>query len=362
MRQISNKRYFVKKVFVSIVGCILLVIAFIFGRNMIKKSNENNSYAHPKISIIVPVYKVEKWLPECMESLVNQSLKDIEIICIDDGSPDDCGKILDDYAKKDKRIKVIHQENKGLSGARNSGLDVASGEYIIFVDSDDFIHPLTCEHTYNCAKKDNIDILEFKSVTFNDGDDHHFSSLSCDKEKNKDIDFSSGEGIDWKDYLYKFNECAWCHLYKLDLIKRYNIKFPVGITPGEDDCFNFICLVGTKKIKVIPAVFYHYRLRSGSIMNTLNDEKAENARSNLIAHILHGWNSKGILHDNSSFLLSRLVWWLGTISKTDNARKILDFFEEYDLLKESIIQNCDDDVKQRIQNLRNIKGKLSIVP
>ena len=287
---------------------------------------------------------------------MNQSLKEIEIICIDDGSPDNCGNILDKYAKKDERIKVIHQKNKGLSGARNAGLDIASGEYVIFVDSDDFIHPLTCEHTYNCAKQDNSDILEFKSKTFKDGDDHHFSSLSCEKEKNKDIDFSSGENIHWRDYLYRFNECAWCHLYKLDLINKYKLRFPEGITPGEDDCFNFITLVGTAKIKIIPAVFYHYRLRPGSIMNTLNEEKAENARANLISHILSGWDSKGILHDNSSFLLSRLVWWLGTISKKDNAQKILEYFEKYDLLKDSVIKDCDDDIKQRIKKLNDIKN------
>ena len=93
----------------------------------------------PKISVIVPVYKVEKFLPKCLESLINQTLKDIEIICINDGSPDNSLKILEEYAKKDSRIKIINQKNAGPSVARNNGMSAASGEYIGFVDSDDWI-------------------------------------------------------------------------------------------------------------------------------------------------------------------------------------------------------------------------------
>ena len=93
----------------------------------------------PKVSIIVPVYNVEKYLDRCMESLLNQTLKDIEIILVDDGSPDNCPQICDEYAKKDSRVKVVHKVNAGLGYARNSGLDVASGEYVAFVDSDDYV-------------------------------------------------------------------------------------------------------------------------------------------------------------------------------------------------------------------------------
>ena len=97
---------------------------------------EKNRIEFPKVSIIVPVYKVEMYLPRCIDSIVNQTYKNIEIILIDDGSPDNCGTICEMYAFDDKRIKVIHQENQGLSAARNIGLDIASGKYIVFVDSD----------------------------------------------------------------------------------------------------------------------------------------------------------------------------------------------------------------------------------
>ena len=95
----------------------------------------------PGISVIVPVYKVEKYLHECVDSILAQTFRDFELILVDDGSPDNCGAICDEYAAKDSRIRVIHQENQGLSGARNSGIDVARGEYITFVDADDSIEP-----------------------------------------------------------------------------------------------------------------------------------------------------------------------------------------------------------------------------
>lgn len=107
---------------------------------------------HPLISIIVPVYKTEKYLNRCVKSIVNQTLKDFELILIDDGSPDQSGKMCDDWAQKDKRIRVIHQENKGAGAARNAGLDIAQGEYIGFVDSDDWIHPQMYEVLFKALK------------------------------------------------------------------------------------------------------------------------------------------------------------------------------------------------------------------
>src|SRR5574344_1424030 len=107
---------------------------------------------NPKVSIIVPIYNVEKYLDRCMESLLNQTLKDIEIIMVDDGSPDNCPKMCDEYAKRDKRVKVIHKKNGGLGYARNSGLDIATGEYVAFVDSDDYVDVNMYETLYNFAK------------------------------------------------------------------------------------------------------------------------------------------------------------------------------------------------------------------
>ena len=112
-----------------------------------------------KISIIVPVYKVERYLENCIESIINQTFKDFELILVDDGSPDRCGLICDNYAKKDERIKVIHKKNEGLSAARNSGIQIAKGEYIAFVDSDDCINKNMYETLYDTAIENKSDIV-----------------------------------------------------------------------------------------------------------------------------------------------------------------------------------------------------------
>ena len=118
----------------------------------------------PKISIIVPVYKVEKYIHKCIDSILNQTFKDFELILVDDGSPDNCGKICDEYAKKDSRVIVIHKENGGLSSARNSGLDIARGDYIGFVDSDDYIENDMYELLYNLCEENNCDISSCSSI------------------------------------------------------------------------------------------------------------------------------------------------------------------------------------------------------
>lgn len=113
------------------------------------------------ISVIVPVYKVEKLLNKCVDSIINQTYKDIEIILVDDGSPDNCGTICDDYALKDSRIVVIHKKNGGLSSARNAGIDIAKGEYLMFVDSDDYVEPNFCEKAFQIIKENNVTCASF---------------------------------------------------------------------------------------------------------------------------------------------------------------------------------------------------------
>ena len=123
----------------------------------------------PKISVIIPVYKVEQYLPECLDSIINQTYKNLEIICIDDGSPDNSGKILDEYASKDNRIRVIHKENGGISSARNAGLDIATGDWISFVDSDDWLDINTYEKLLSSADEANTDIVMFGNCSVNNG-------------------------------------------------------------------------------------------------------------------------------------------------------------------------------------------------
>jgi len=119
---------------------------------------------NPKISIIVPVYKVEQYIHKCIDSILNQTLNDFELILVNDGSPDQCGQICDEYAKCDSRIKVIHKENGGQASARNMGLDIATGEYIGFVDSDDWIEPDMYEILYNECIINECEIISCSSI------------------------------------------------------------------------------------------------------------------------------------------------------------------------------------------------------
>ena len=122
----------------------------------------------PKVSVVVPMYNVEKYISECVGSIRNQTLKDIEIILVDDESPDNCGKMADEYAKEDSRIKVIHQKNKWLGGARNSGMKIATGEYISCVDADDYIAETYCEELYNFSVKNSVDVAYCTEINVND--------------------------------------------------------------------------------------------------------------------------------------------------------------------------------------------------
>ena len=117
-----------------------------------------------KVSVIVPVYKVEKYLKKCIDSILNQTYRDLEVILVDDGSPDQCGTICDRYGREDSRVHVIHKENGGLSDARNTGVERASGEYILFVDSDDYIEPELVEKTVKAAEKTGCDLVMFDYI------------------------------------------------------------------------------------------------------------------------------------------------------------------------------------------------------
>ena len=128
----------------------------------------------PKVSVIIPVYNVEKYLVECLNSVTNQTLKDIEIICVNDGSTDNSADILDNYAQKDSRIIVIHKENEGVSVARNLGIDKSTGEYLMFVDSDDILTLTACQKAYDTVTKDNSDMLIYGYSILNSGTIHSF--------------------------------------------------------------------------------------------------------------------------------------------------------------------------------------------
>lgn len=208
-----------------------------------------------KISVVVPIYNVAPYLPQCINSIISQTLQDIEIILVDDGSTDGGGDICDEYAQKDDRIKVIHKENEGLSAARNDGIALSTAPYIMFVDADDWVDPEFCEKPYETAIKTDADLVLFHSKSIqNDG------RIICLK-----TDLPAGR-LNERQALYfnvRYGENAWLGLYKRELFD--DIRYPVG-KYFEDSATSHRLIHAAKKTFLIDELLYNYRaFRPGSI-------------------------------------------------------------------------------------------------
>ncbi len=219
----------------------------------------------PLISIIVPVYKVEQFIHECVDSIIDQTYNHLEIILVNDGSPDSCGEICEEYAKQDYRIVVVHKENGGLSSARNAGLDICKGEYIAFIDSDDVIHPQFVELLYANIKEGDLAFCEMLSF------DSH-----VDIEKVKVENFSR-KIFDNKELLSKIITfkapnvaVAWNKLYHRKLWNT--TRYPTGKI-HEDEFVIHEILDQCKEIVFIDAKLYYYRKREESIMSSAGNNK-----------------------------------------------------------------------------------------
>lgn len=220
-----------------------------------------------KISVIVPVYKVpEEYLRKCIESILNQSLKELEIILVDDGSPDNCGNICDEYAKKDSRINVIHKENEGVSSARNIGISKARGKYISFVDSDDWIENDFYEKIFEYAIDNDVDIAISGFLKEINGKSHEVL------KKEKSQIFTRQEAqyrlLDRKIYVWGL----WDKIYKTKLIKG-KVFFDKTLDMGEDLDFVWKILKVSEKIGYISLNKYHYVKRKNSATLSANPEK-----------------------------------------------------------------------------------------
>lgn len=220
------------------------------------------------VSVIVPVYNVEEYLSECLDSIINQTFKNTEIICVNDGSTDRSPEILNEYAKKDSRIIIINQDNKGLSNARNTGIAAASGKYIYFCDSDDYISLNTLENSVRTMDEMRLDMLFFNAIAFSD--DNSLNKILNKKSiyysrNNQYSDIYSGKEILL--LLEKNDDLqlpVWQYMYRTDLIKENNIRFIEGIY-HEDNSFTIESLSTAKRVSQIPLEFYHRRIHTNSI-------------------------------------------------------------------------------------------------
>lgn len=258
------------------------------------------------ISVIVPIYKVQDYLDECIESIINQTYSNIEVILVDDGSPDRCPQMCDEWAKRDSRIRVVHKKNGGLSSARNAGLDVANGEYISFVDSDDFICKDALDNLYNKIKDDkSIGITSGLIYRYQDGSISNFKDQwLCSKE----IVIPSSEFL-LETMSQKASYTVWNKLYRRDVIG--NTRFREGRN-NEDTLFMYdlgknIAILNVCMVE-IPHYVYYYRYREDSICTTAKIPLAIDILGNYELMMEDSKNTNSRLYDVLYFSYVRTLY------------------------------------------------------
>lgn len=239
-----------------------------------------------KISIIIPIYNVEKYLRRCLDSVKNQTFQDWQAICIDDGSPDKSGEIADEYAQQDKRFIVVHKKNMGVSSARNDGIKLVKSEYVIFLDSDDCIHPQTLEILYNFAIKYSVDIVSFrydvnlyKDVLNGANTDNLLKSRNTIKYDLQKIQYKRTDNLikfaterNHSFGKYKIRHCyPVLHLFRYNLVK--DIQFDTGIKLSEDFPFWTSVLLRNPKSIILTMPLYFYIPNKFSTLKSASSEK-----------------------------------------------------------------------------------------
>lgn len=281
----------------------------------------------PIVSIIVPIYNVEPYLKKCIDSITNQTLTNIEIILVNDGSTDNCGKIIDEYAKKDDRIIALHKENSGQASARNMGLDVASGKYIGFIDSDDWIELDMYENLYKKIKHTNSDICICGRRAYTE-DGKLSNEINLQDEV---IDFNDKKDKKYilSKFFYNYTVVVWNKLYKNEIINDKNIRFEdVNYVGSEDALFNYCVLSDVKRITSMEHIYYNQLSREGSTARTYKPGYM-NRTANMIkcmSDYSKKINSPTVYNDLSPlFLLFFYQWNMSNIKsvKNENLEQII---------------------------------------
>lgn len=288
----------------------------------------------PLISVIVPVYKVERYLPRCIESILGQTYTNFELILVDDGTPDRSGIICDRYAEKDSRIRVIHKENGGVSTARNAGIDVAKGEWITFVDSDDWIDSSYLDVLYMPLTHNQFDmtsgLLEYRNVK-------RFS-LKCNDCSINVADIDSMDKFNLVDRMEFIVPCL--KLFSKKLIEQYKLRFIEGIAMGEDAIFVKNYLKYCKKIYSVGKVIYFYnKLNESSVTHQkrdFEDRKVWDGKHlKAYQEMLDSWNIKTELAESILSVKSVMLFvihaerYILFNSREDAIKKLLDILPYY---------------------------------
>lgn len=277
-----------------------------------------------KISVITPVYKVENYLRKCVDSILNQTFTDFELFIVDDGSPDSCGKIADDYAKKDSQVHVIHKENGGAPSARNAGILKASGEYFYFPDSDDWLEPTYLQELYDLAVQTDAQlVVSGYTMEYYENDSNQTYSVSV-PEQNFSNQFLVRENL----HNYFDNmmlAVPWNKLYRADYIRNKHLMFPN--LKWDDLHFNMEVIMDIEKVAISSSSGYHFfRSRQGSESTKVFDSMLYKKRKEQFEHILRVYkyweiNDVHIMSVIYGYYSSRLLQCVQEIAISNNENK-----------------------------------------
>lgn len=317
----------------------------------------------PTFSVIIPVYNAQQHIKRCMESIIDQSYTDLEIILINDGSTDNSGEICDDYAQKDKRVKVIHKENGGVSSARNAGLEIATGDYISFIDPDDWIDRNMYETLFSHISDANIDVLRFNAYR----KDEIINELPFDGVyTNEDLEnkvllpMIGAEAFGGMFIL----GVLWLHIYKREIIEKYHIRFNTRLRRCEDRLFTLTFTIHAKSMKFIKDVLYHYEVYDESLSNKYDPYRWEQELIylNELKEEYYKYKPKTFITEANRRIQSEYV--LRSITSINNeffSRNNSSFFSKYKNTK-TIVNNpiVKTAIKNTQKNPMGLKGWLTI--
>lgn len=296
-----------------------------------------------EISVIVPIYRIEKYLPTCIDSLLNQSFSNFELILVDDGSPDDCPKICDNYAKLDKRVKVVHKKNGGLLSARKAGLDNASGKYISYVDGDDWVDKFYLDVLYKLAEANDADLVVTGHFREFDG---KIETIKPKSASTYNLNALQSKILPNAIYNGRFCEhgistYVWNKLFKRSLLSEVLYDVPNEIIMGEDAAITYSYLALCNKVVISRIPVYYYRQRHDSIVKSIEDPQMEYYRLGLLM----------------SFLKSKL----GNVLDEDNLNMQITYYLYSQILVRSGGLILDKEKKLRFNPFENVKADSKVV-
>ena len=299
----------------------------------VKKIEEKN----PLISVIVPTYNVEMYIKQCIDSLLDQTYKNIEVICVDDGSTDNTIPILEFMEKKDKRLHLIKQEHQGVSAARNKALNVARGKYLSFFDSDDFIQWNAYEILIEVAEKNDLDLVIFGANPIGEAPGWILNKLNT---RYKHYPKGTAENVVFDEESAR--PFLWLHFIKRDLFEKENkVRFDESMEMGEDQLCQFQYVPKAKSVMVIDDKLYNYRIaRNCSLMQLYEKQKLKkfNSHISLISRVVEEWKKTDLLYKYEDQLVTWMVnllyysiIYFPTVFQPELSRKVLELIKKYEL-------------------------------